>query len=383
MTRDGASAGAAFFWLCPWALEAPLWLSGFFDVLAVTGVLIALRGATALTGGEGRWPRGVLLIVSGSFVALPSKENTFVLPALTALVVLLAPQLTPKPARRLPHAFGAGVVSMLVVGAFFWLRGHIVDAGSTYDPQSYARQILSFDSLAASVQTLRSLAVWPTGALDERWAAVYRLLRLPAAHVALPVLLVGLAIRRPRLVLLCCGLAALALVPTAFTAVDVETITPRRYLYLAGVPTGLLLGAAVAPLLRSTRLSAHLTLALLSTTLALTVVGQVVLWAHATTVSRCALSQFDRTKKTPGEPIVVPESPRLLGLGPWVVTSYAYRFHAGTTWRWGAEHVTDAYLHLIDGRPTLVARDTPPLVAGDVTTVSMCGCFEGASCETR
>jgi hypothetical protein len=150
-------------------------------------------------------------------------------------------------------------------------------------------------------------------------------------------------LRRPRALWLGVALVV-SLAPTASFVIDVQTITPRRYLYLPGVPLCLLLASAFgtgaardghrgidAPDRHlHMQVLAAVTLILASV---LAVAMQVGLWRSASATARCAMRDFER--RVLGRPgsHYVDNMPFALDRGPFILLEYDFPYLFGTRWK--------------------------------------------------
>lgn len=129
-----AAAAAALFLLFPLAPEVVIWFSGRFDLLAVTGMLIAVFGHARAQGFD-RW-RALSLL--GLALGLTAKEAAMQAPGLLVLVSLLrgpaGESLAARAGRTLREVLPACLVFLAYLGFRVKLFGTALQIYSSSDP---------------------------------------------------------------------------------------------------------------------------------------------------------------------------------------------------------------------------------------------------------
>ena len=215
---------------------------------------------------------------------------------------------------------------------------------------------------ADTSRLVATLFIWPVGATITAGMAVVALTGRARAWLQVAALVICLA-------------------PTAFFQIDVETITPRRYLYLAGVPLCLLVGGAAASRLRrdtggqpAAGMAAAATGLLLAASLA--GASQVALWRRVTTTARCAMDDFGRRAKTVIGPVYVDNMPFAVNHGPFILLDYDFGYVHGQRPPAADVAFRRAVLGFApDGRLVLEGYGEPPQDAARRTALSLDLCL--------
>jgi hypothetical protein len=236
-------------------------------------------------------------------------------------------------------------VAVAVAVVLFVVRGRVLSAvESPYNAADFARRWLSLAAIPAAASNLRGLLLWPAPA---GWADLSRvvatLLVWPAGAAIVAGLVTVALLRRPRAGWLAVALVV-ALAPTASFVIDVQTITPRRYLYLAGVPLCLLIASALGAAATrgghgeadapdrhlATQLLAAASLILAS---AAAVSMQVALWRSASATARCAMRDFERRVLARPGSYYIDNMPFVVNGGPFILLEYDFAYLFGSRWQ--------------------------------------------------
>ena len=371
-----ALASLMFLW-SPWGSEAYLWFSGVFDVGATFGIL---AGALALTlrGGSGlREAWAVIAAVLACLVAAGFKENGYLAAAIVPALALSGL----RPASRRRASLVALLAAICAAAVFSYRSGLLAFSGTTYSATEFGGRLMSWAAVPAAASNLRGLLLWPVPAV---WGDVSRLLAttliwpLGGAMTTGAIVLAVAGRNRAWLQLIALG-PAIAM--TAFYGIAVATITPRRYLYLAGVPLSLLLGSAVAARLArdvpTARAGLSLVFAGLLVPAALAGMSQMQLWGLATTTARCAIDDFESKVLTPATArAYVDNMPFAVDHGPFILLDYDFTYAYRDRW-----HDTDVvFRHAVltldsAGRLTPQGYGEAPADATKRTAVSLDLCL--------
>lgn len=232
--RAGVAVAAVTFLLWPTQVEPVVWAAGVFDVLATTWMLLALgvlvRSPRVLPG-----PLDIILVSALAVLAFFTKESAVALPLL-AVVVLLPAYPRNRSSRQLV-VVGALVLS--TAAYFCWrLATGLAVTGTAGVTRYMAKEQLSrtFGTLAVpfSSDTIQSapllILLIVTGVVLMATASVAASQRRSAGHV---VAIQGL---------LWCAIAAAPTIGFLFIGNYLEG---SRYLYLAALGWGLVLGGTL------------------------------------------------------------------------------------------------------------------------------------------
>jgi hypothetical protein len=199
----------------------------------------------------------------------------------------------------------------------------------------FGGRVLSTTAVPPAASNLRALLLWPVPGV---WADTSRLLAMlfiwPVGATLAASAVVAALTDRARVWLQVAALL-LCLTPTAFFQFNVETITPRRYLYLAGVPLCLLVGSAVAHRLHrdtSGRPTTPMVLSASGLLVAVVLAGasQFTLWHRVAVTARCAMDDFGRQIAGVGAvPAYVENMPFAVNHGPFILLPYDFRYAHG------------------------------------------------------
>lgn len=144
-----AAAAAALFLLFPLAPEVVIWFSGRYDLLAVTGMLIALNGHLRAQGFD-RWR---VISLGGFALGLAAKEAAMQTPGLLVLVSLLCAPPGEPLRERILRALGETAPAVLLFLAYLGFRvklfGSALQIYSGSDPTALPPWSVLVDRLAA------------------------------------------------------------------------------------------------------------------------------------------------------------------------------------------------------------------------------------------
>ncbi len=368
-------AALMFLW-SPWSSEAYLWFSGVFDVGATFGVLVAAVALTMPGGSRAREAVAMSAAVLGCLVAAGFKENGYLA---AAIVPALALSGRSQPPRR--RVILVAVLAAACVAAVFSYRTSLLASSNTpYNVSEFGGRLLAWTAIPAAASNLRGLLLWPVPAV---WGDASRLLATLliwplGAMLTATMVLLALGRARAWLQLVALGLA---IVLTASHHIAIATITPRRYLYLAGVPLSLLMSSALAA--RAERNhdapTAPLPLVLAGLLLAAGLAGasQAALWGRVTATARCAVEDFGRkVVDTRTTPVYVENMPFAVDHGPFVLLDYDFTYAYRGRWQGADVAVRNAVLTLDrTGHLAVQWYGAPPPDAERRTPVSLDLCL--------
>lgn len=328
--RRASWLAGVLFLLSPWAAEGYLWLGPVFDVGATACTLLAVRLALAAVrlthGATVCW-----VAVAGSCAcAAGFKESGLLSPVIVAGVLLVDdPQVW-----RSARAWAAGALAMMAVLLVFFIRSTVVVATSTYTVGGYIVLLSQPGAGASFMSALLALMVWPvpnTIAPAGPWMNI--LLVWPVGFALVPVLVASLLIQARRTMPLAV-VTAVGYLPTAFFHLTVASITPRRYLYLVGATWALLVGGAMARLRvdpgKWAPAMVVMTVVFAAGLTSLT--AQVVLWAGASRIARCAIEDFGQTALGRDGPLFVDNVPFVVDSGPFILLDYGFHYAYRPQW---------------------------------------------------
>lgn len=314
----------AFVLASPWATEGFLWMSGIFDVFATMGVLAAVIGVR-LTIEPGRSRAGIVLAGVGTLVAVFSKENAVVIPALAAMVLLIA-----HPPRILfrRDTLLALIVTALPVLLYLAVRAAVLgmlsgaygDFGALWRQAPIGMNIFSY---------LRAL-IWiplpsPVPPSAFAWPTVIRVgLRL----VLLPIAAIMLAAARPRLLLGCLLAFLIATLPVCWFGMSVDSTVAGRYAYLPLTFLAIAFAAGFAFLLE--RFQTTLTLLPLAgvfVAIGASFLYQVNVWTASCQLARGVMAQLEPYRGRRDVALDLQNMPFMYAEGPYVLKAYAFRFY--------------------------------------------------------
>ena len=369
-------AGSLFLW-SPWSSEAYLWFSGLFDVGAAFGILLATLASTIDAEGAARRAATVGLALAGCLLAAGFKENGYLAAGIVPAIALSG--FRPSSTAR---AAVTGLLAALGAALVLAFRSTLLAPGSTpYGVSEFGARLLSVAAIAPAASNVRGLLLWPVPAV---WADTSRLVATLFIWPVGATITAGMAVvaltGRARAWLQVAALV-ICLAPTASFQIDVETITPRRYLYLAGVPLCLLVGGAAASRLRrdtggqpAAGMAAAATGLLLAASLA--GASQVALWRRVTTTARCAMDDFGRRAKTVTGPVYVDNMPFAVNHGPFILLDYDFGYVHGQRPPAADVAFRRAVLGFApDGRLVLEGYGEPPQDAARRTALSLDLCL--------
>jgi hypothetical protein len=330
-TLAGVVAGT-LFWLSPWAGEAIFWMSGLFDVLSTTGVLVALVAALAAADREARASVPIAVAAAAALVACFAKESAIVVGALF-LIVWLGGRPADRGWRRplIVTAVLGAIGAASLVGRTLVLRS--VDAGAYGGWWSLVSSAHLPTNLRLFATALVSLPAPHDGLM--RPVGVMRLLA-PLLPIALGAVVGAAALRRGRVTLAAVAAMLVALLPVVWVLLRLPGSAGGRVLYLPGAFLCLTIGAGVRSLLdlrpTASRVVALAVAAVLLVQSAASVRAQEEIWAASARLSRQAIEAF-RPYVGRTDPIHVANLPFWFEEGPYVLKSYAfgYYYHPAAT----------------------------------------------------
>ncbi len=365
---------ATVFLVSPWAAEAYLWLGAIFDVAVTGATLAAVRfglEAARRARGAGTWWLATAVTCT---LAAGFKEHGLLSPFIVAGVLLAD---NPRVGRS-PQAWTAGALATAGVVLVFMVRGVLVDSTSTYTVSAFGALLGGSHLVATFGSAALALTAWPVphtlGPLAS-WLNV--LLVWPVGFALLPTCVAGLLLSARRAAFLA-AVAAGSYAPTAFLLLTVSTITPRRYIYLAGAWGALLLGWALSRMRmtatadRTVGLVASAVLAAATASVA----AQILLWVDATRIARCAVEDFGRVALGRGRPIYVDNVPVVVDSGPLVLLEYDFHYAYRPHWEGVDVVYRTVSLHLDEsGRYSVAGHGEAPVGIEDRERLSLdlCG----------
>lgn len=332
-TPGAALVAAATFVASPWATEAFLWISGRFDLVATSCVLVALLGSLRWSAGATRGAgasMGLAVALLAFSAALAAKEHAVVLPGL----VLTAGWLVR--ARTGEVAVGRLLLCCGVLGAtalcFLMFRASVLPRfGGAYG---------DFWSLLARTSVPRNAAQFlqqflvPPVAHDLVWRASHAVVGLRLLFFAFTaVMLWALAVRRRTEAWGILLALSVSVAPVIWVGMSQMSSAGGRVLYLPGVFWSLLIGAGVEAIDSMQPVGRRLWQWAAAAAAMLTMVHygtsvhyQVGAWTKACQLSRDALRQFRPFVGKRGT-LHVTNLPFWFLEGPYVLKSYAFRFY--------------------------------------------------------
>lgn len=375
-TGIAAFSAVLFLW-SPWGSEAYLWFSGVFDVGATMGVLMAAV-ALAGAGTPGAARRISLpLAVAGCLIAAGFKENGYLAAVLAPLLALSGDR--QKLSRTI--VLTALIAAACATGIFVYRTNLLATVATPYSVSEFGSRLLAIEALPAVASNPRALLLWPAPAI---WGDASRLVSTGVLWPAAATLVSGLVVlalaQRPRSWLQFAALG-LSLAPTASFRFDVATITPRRYLYLAGISLCLLLSSGLSSRAHTTgrpsTTAARLAMVLGIGLAILSSLHQFGLWRAVSATARCAMHDFHQQVIVPRltGPVLVENMPFAVEYGPFILLEYDFRHAYGD--RWGEPHVAFRRTTLaLDPRGALTVQgraDEPSgVAAGTRISLDLC-----------
>jgi hypothetical protein len=329
--EGAAGLAGALFLVSPWGTEPFLWLSGGFDLVATSGLLVCLLAGlsvlpkTADRGGPDSatvpWVNaGVGLI--GAVLALFAKE-TGVLAAplfVFAVVCLRGP-------RALLNRHAALYLALLLAAAAIYLiiRERLLpglDGG-------YGRWsvLMNRAPVSANIWAFwRALLVPPLPDAFPPGATVF----VHGLGTLFTVVCIGLIVlafvSQWRLALFCALGVLTSIAPVMWASVVLGNTSGNRMLYLPGVWFSVLMATALGRLrgpVRAAVTSVVLGVALVS------LYGQMLVWREACQVSRTTMSQLSAHAGSP-QPLFVTNLPSRSADGPYVMNTLSIASYFGS-----------------------------------------------------
>lgn len=330
--RAAAMVALLFLW-SPWSSEAYLWFSGLFDVGTAFGMLLA---TVALASPIRTWSTGIGLLaasVIGCAIAAGFKETGYIAPVLVTLLAMGRDRGVSW--KRIGLTCAACILCSASI--YIYRSGTLAGTATPYATSEFMSLLATPKVLPSAAAHVRALFLWP---VPEVWGDAGRMLATfwiwPVGGATLLVSLLSAARGGRRAWPLVVGLG-ISLGPTAFYYLTVQTITPRRYLYLAGIPMCLLVGKAldgmerpVAPRLTA---MAHVVPAVLIMSMACALSLQVRLWRLASQTARCAVESFGERVLTQDGPQYVDNMPFAVDRGPLILLEYDFQYHYQQRWQ--------------------------------------------------
>jgi hypothetical protein len=315
----------------PWATEGFLWASALFDVSAACGVLIALAGVRLSVEPETRVPRvvHVALAAAGSLLAVFSKENAVVLPALAIAMVLIDRPLRVLIGRSTRLTLIACSLPVLLYLAVRASRLGLL-AGAYGDFGELWRQT----TVIANIGSYLRASVWLP--MRPAWSAnsfiLSTLVRLCVVVLLLPIVVALLASTRPRLLIGCLAAFLIATLPICWFGLYADSTVGGRYAYLPEMFGAIIWAAALA---RTLDLSADarrqaiavVPLAGMMTYAAASLLYQVEVWREACSLSRGVLQQLEVYRGRGDVALAIENMPFMFVEGPYVLKAYAFRLY--------------------------------------------------------
>lgn len=328
--RGAAGLAGVLFLISPWSAEAYFWLSGIFDVGATLCTLVAAWLALNFLAESRVWPLWALAIAGVCAAAAIFKESGVLSPLIVGGLLLARD----AQAWRSCRTWVSGAVALLAVAGVLLARNAIVSSSSTYTVQAFSELLLAPRAAASFVSNILALWVWP---VPDTTGTAGRMLNLlivwPVGFALIPVLIASaMAGLRGAVPLALTTVGSFAL--TAFYHFTVATITPRRYLYLAGVSFSVLLALALAHPVGSVatpRRRAALAAVVLVAALG-AVQAQARLWEAASRIARCAIEDFETRVLPVRGPVYVDNMPFVIDNGPFILLDYDFYYTYRERW---------------------------------------------------
>lgn len=330
--RVAATVALLFLW-SPWGSEAYLWFSGVFDVGTAFGVLLP---AVALASPTLTWRTTIAVLavsVVGCAIAAGFKETGYIAPVLVTLLAMGRDRDVSW--KRIGLTCAACILCSASI--YIYRSGTLAGTATPYATSEFMSLLATPKVLPSAAAHVRALFLWPA---PEVWGDAGRILATfwiwPVGGATMLVLLLSgvLGGRRAWPLLLALGIC---LGPTAFYYLTVQTITPRRYLYLAGIPMCLLVGKALDGMERpvASRLTAvaHIVTAVLIMSMACALSLQVRLWRLASQTARCAVESFGERVLAQDGPQYVDNMPFAVDRGPLILLEYDFQYHYQQRWQ--------------------------------------------------
>lgn len=145
-----AVLAAGLFALFPLAPEVSIWLSGRYDALALTGMLVAVYGHLRALG----WDRWRLLSLAGFAFGLAAKESAMTTPGLLLIASFLLGADGYSPWPRLRRALAACWPALLLFACYLLLRTALFGSMLQVYPDSQPGRLLSLGELGARLWAL-------------------------------------------------------------------------------------------------------------------------------------------------------------------------------------------------------------------------------------
>jgi hypothetical protein len=323
IVRRTAVVAFVFVLASPWATEGFLWMSGIFDLWATMGVLAAVIGVRLTI--ESRTSRaGIVLAGVGTLIAVFSKENAVVIPALAAVVVLIdQPPLTLF--RR--DTFLALTVTALPVLLYLVVRAAVIGmlAGAYGDFGSLWRQAPVLTNIYTYFRALIWIPLPTPPPYGFAWSTVVRLVMLWGLF---PIAAITLAVARPRLMLGCLLAFLIATLPVCWFGMSVDSTVAGRYAYLPVMPLAIAFAAGFACLLD--RFVTTLTLVPLAAALvamSASMLYQTNVWTASCQLARGVMEQLEPYRGRRDVALELQNVPFMYVEGPYVLKAYAFRFY--------------------------------------------------------
>lgn len=296
----------------PWATETFLWASGIFDLFAASGVLTALIGVRLSLHSAHR-ATGVMLAGVGALVAVFSKENAVILPALAVAVVLID---RPWPALWRPATRGALIACSAPIALYLLVRAAVLGM--------LAGGYGEFGTLWHQAPVLENILRYARAVVWAPMPGLYDPLRLIAVAVLATFVLRTLIVTRSRLFLGIIAAFLIATLPVCWFALSADSTAAGRYAYLPGmlaaiaVASGLAMGESLAKVIPIVSVMAYAGASLLY---------QVGVWSASCDLSRSVLAQLEPYRGRTDLALDIQNLPYMFVEGPYVLKAYAFRFY--------------------------------------------------------
>jgi hypothetical protein len=326
-SRAGAATAGALFLLSTWSSEAVFWMSGAFDLWATAGTLVVLNVIvrTAVADPARAWPASVAipLVVLAGAVALFAKESAVTLVVLGPLVVLAGRDAVSW--RRLMPIVG---ILLVMTGVYLALRSRALSTlGGAYGDWW---TLIRGASVGRNLYSYAHAIALPPVAHDVAWKIVGTARVTGPVAVAGLLLLLGAACLRVRQLLPIVAALAISIVPVVWLGMSAMSSASGRVLYQPGVFVALWCGIGVVSLAAHAGRLARPALLVACGAVAVhhltSLDAQRRHWTHATRLARSSIEQFRPYVGRAGH-IHVTNLPFWFEEGPFVLKSAAFGYY--------------------------------------------------------
>ncbi|MFH2001297.1 MAG: hypothetical protein ABIK28_16565 [Planctomycetota bacterium] len=326
LNRTGAALAASLFFLSPWAGESVFWLSGVFDRLAATGMLLTLLfSIKALERSGPLSPVLIVLSLCSCLIALFSKEVAVTLPALFILLVTI------RRSQGFPVLFRRTAILFLLLASavFFYMavRSNVLGAfhGAYGDFFDLARKVRPHRLVHAFFLPPVS---WAEGVFSQAGCVLFAVVAALALCAAV--------YRKPWSAWLLGVALFISLCPVMFFKMHVMNTEGGRFLYVPGIFMSILFAMGLARLIEGLGSKPWRRVALNRVAAVLVVLFfchalqsldyQKRLWKCASTVSRSCIEQF-AGKIQDHRPCFIENLPSQLLQGPYILNAYSFPYY--------------------------------------------------------